>query len=73
MQPVDIKNNFLSIIKKTRISEFKSKKFVEFEISCQYRVATMKVQKENVYQWSVWRRYSLFSSLHKAMKTALGY
>lgn len=51
----------------------KSKKFVEYEISCQYRVVIQKVHKEYVYQWSVWKRYSDFESLHSLLKKSLGW
>lgn len=50
-----------------------SKKFVQYEISCQYRVITDQVNKEIVYKWSVWKRYSQFQELHKKLQQALGW
>lgn len=66
--PQDNKNSFLSAVKRHRISEEGSKKFVEYEIACQYRLVGFKVGTEVVYQWSVWKRYSEFESLHAAIK-----
>jgi hypothetical protein len=71
--PQDAKNSFLSTVKRSRISEEKSKKFVEYEIACQYRLVGFKVQTEVVYQWSVWKRYSEFEQLHAAIKRTLGW
>lgn len=50
-----------------------SKKFVEFEIACQFRYVNLKVKKEQIYQWSAWKRYSEFDALHQAIKKALGW
>ena len=72
-QPADGKNTFLSAVKRSRISEAASKKFIEYEISCQYRLVGHKVQTEVVYQWSVWKRYSEFEALHTAVKKSLGW
>ena len=69
----DTKNNFLSAIKSTRYSEKDGKKFVEYEVSSMLRVAGVKVQQDDVYQWSVWKRYSEFESLHASMKSSLGW
>lgn len=35
----------------------------EYEIACQLRMVSMKVQKEKVYRWTVWKRYSEFLRL----------
>ena len=67
-QPSDAKNNFLSAIKQSRISESGGKKYVDYEIACQYRLVGFKVQTEVVYQWSVWKRYSEFEAMHSAIK-----
>eukprot|EP01038_Epipyxis_sp_PR26KG_P016769 gene16769-22948_t len=72
-QPQDGKNSFLSVIKSSRINETEPRKFVEFEIACQLRVVSMKVQKDTVYQWSVWKRYSYFENLHVLLKESLGW
>jgi hypothetical protein len=33
----------------------------------------MRVQKDIVYQWSVWKRFSEFEKLHNDMKATLGW
>lgn len=71
--PQENKMNFFSAIKGTRMSEQGSKKFTEYEIACQYRLTSMKVQKEIIYQWSVWKRYSEFEQLHQQIKKSLGW
>ena len=53
--------------------ETNSKKHTEYEIASQFRVTSGKVQKEIVYQWSVWKRYSDFEKLHQALRKSLGY
>ena len=40
--------------------------------TCLYRIVSLKVQKEIVYQWSVWKRYSDFEMLHTLLKKSLG-
>ena len=69
------KNNFLSIIRRCRVGEDSSStsKFGEYEVACQFRVTSMRVQKEIVYKWSVWRRFSDFEKLHAKMKKTLGW
>jgi hypothetical protein len=50
----DSKNNFLSIVKRARVSQTSlssSSQFVEYEIACQMRVMSSRVQKEIVYKW----------------------
>ena len=69
----DGKNSFLSIIRRARISQSSSNKFAEYEIACQWRVASMKVQKEIIYKWSVWKRFSEFTVLHNLLKKSLGW
>lgn len=73
VNPTDSKSNFLSTIKRTRFSEEGGKQFVEYEIACQMRIAATKVQKDLIYQWSVWKRYSEFSSLHGELRRSLGW
>ncbi len=73
INPIDGKNSFLSTVKRTRISENRGRKFIEYEISCQMRVVGAKIQKEVIYQWSVWRRYSEFLQLHEQLKKSLGW
>lgn len=71
----DVRNTFYSNIKQFRYSTTgkSSKKFVEYELSCQYRVITDQVNKEIVYKWSVWKRYSQFLELHKQLLKTLGW
>ena len=70
----DQKNNFLSIVRRARVvDELKSRKFVQYEVACQMRVVSMKLQKEIVYKWSVWKRYTEFAALHEAIKTSFGW
>ncbi len=67
------KNNFLSIIKRSRVNDNNGKKYAEYEIACQWRVITMKLQKEIVYKWSIWKRYSDFDLLHNNLVQSLGW
>jgi len=69
----DQRNNFMSIIRRTRVQQDGSKKFVEYEIACQLRVVSMRVQKEIVYKWSVWKRYTEFDTLHNNLRVNLGW
>jgi quinol-cytochrome oxidoreductase complex cytochrome b subunit len=62
----------MSAIKRSRVSESAGRKFVEFEIASQLIAVSTKVQKEIVYQWSVWKRYSEFESIHAVLKKSLG-
>ena len=55
------------------MSESGGSKYGEYELACQLRVASMRVQKEIVYKWSVWKRFSEFENLHNAMKKSLGW
>jgi len=69
----EVKNTFYSNVKQFRYQGKGSKKIVEYEISCQYRVVSEKVNKEIVYKWSVWKRYSHFFELHNQLLRALGW
>lgn len=64
---------FLSVIKKARVNNFASTNFVEYEIMCQLRVASLSVDKEKTFRWSVWRRFSDFEQLNTALKKTLGW
>ncbi len=67
-------NAFMSTIRQTRLSlDPKGNQFCEYEVACQYRVVSRRVQKELVYRWSVWRRYSEFETLNKSISTTLGW
>ncbi len=67
-------NAFMSTIRQTRLSvDTKGSKYCEYEVACQYRVVSRRVQKEVVYKWSVWRRYSEFEKLHLPLKDTLGW
>lgn len=67
------KNPFLSIIKSYRIVSAGSSKFAEYEITSQLKVASTRVEKEKIFQWTVWKRYSDFESLEVSMRTSLGW
>ena len=65
----DANKNFLSVIRRSRINGSPGNgtaPFVEYEIACQIRLlAGTLVEKEIVYKWSVWKRFSQFLLLHK--------
>jgi hypothetical protein len=68
------KDNFMSMIRSYRLSQnVTGSKHGEYEVTCKYRVASMRVQKDIVYQWSVWKRFSEFEVLHNSMKKSLGW
>ncbi|RYG70289.1 hypothetical protein EON64_00540, partial [archaeon] len=71
--PTDSKSSFLSTVKRTRLSDINGRKVAEYEIACQLRMASEKVQKEVVFQWSVWKRFSAFERLHRDLKRTLGW
>lgn len=73
VNPTDSKNNFLSTIRRNRLGEEAGKKYVEYEVACQMRIAASKVQKDVIYQWSVWKRYSEFVTLHAELRRSLGW
>jgi hypothetical protein len=62
-------NRFLSVIKRFRVTD---NKFAEYEIMCQLR-ASGGIEKEIVYKWSVWRRFSSFSKLYSSMVKSFGW
>ena len=65
----DTNKNFLSVIRRTRINGSPGNgtaRFVEYEIACQIRLlAGTLVEKEIIYKWTVWKRFSQFLLLHK--------
>lgn len=67
----DTNKNFLSVIRRTRINGSPGNgtaRFVEYEIACQIRLlAGTLVEKEIVYKWCVWKRFSQFLLLHKVL------
>ena len=71
----DKKDNFLSIVRRARVNETGkgSSKFAQYEIACQMRVVSMKLQKEIVYKWSMWKRYTEFEQLNTALKDMYGW
>jgi hypothetical protein len=71
--PKENKSPFLSIIRRSRINNFTASKFVEYEIVCQLRLASTQVEKEKVFKWSVWKRFSDFEQLHATLKQTLGW
>jgi hypothetical protein len=69
----DSKEPFLSVVRRARINTTTSTKFAEYEVSCQLRLPSVKVEKEKVFQWSVWKRYSDFEQLEVEMRSQLGW
>ena len=71
----ETKNSFISIIRRARVNQDQgtSKRHVEYEIACQMRASGRRVEKEIVYKWSVWKRYSEFEQLQKGIKQSLGW
>ena len=69
----DKKANFLSIVRRARVTQEGSSKFVQYEIACQMRVVSMKLQKEIVYKWSVWKRYTEFEQLNTLLRQTYGW
>lgn len=67
------KNQFLSVIRRSRINNFTSAKFVEYEVVCQLRLSSGKIEKDKVFKWCVWKRYSDFEQLHAALRRSLGW
>jgi len=66
---------FQSIIRQYRVcNETQGKKFVEYEIACQLRMSNSKrLDSSHLLKWTVWRRYSRFESLHKAIVGEYGW
>jgi hypothetical protein len=46
---------------------------VEYEIVCQLRLASTQVEKEKVFKWSVWKRFSDFEQLNATLRRDLGW
>mmetsp|Transcript_26267 Transcript_26267/g.38937 ORF Transcript_26267/g.38937 Transcript_26267/m.38937 type:complete len:399 (-) Transcript_26267:136-1332(-) len=67
------KHPFLSLIRRSRINNFTSSRFVEYEVVCQLRAVSLQVEKEKIFKWSVWKRYSDFTRLHAELKRTLGW
>lgn len=67
------KASFLSIIRKSKINQYGTTKYVEFEIANQFKLPSTKVEKEKIYKWSVWKRYSEFEKLHEQLCDSLGW
>lgn len=67
------KNSFLSIIKRARVNNFASTKFGEYEIVCQLKLASVSVDKDKTFKWSVWKRYSDFEQLDNQLRKSLGW
>lgn len=68
------KNKFLSVIKQARVTQSPSSRtrYAEYEIMCQMRTVGMGIEKEKVFKWSVWKRFSEIKTLFYAMKASLG-
>eukprot|EP00518_Triparma_eleuthera_P002874 CAMPEP_0182467004 /NCGR_PEP_ID=MMETSP1319-20130603/13072_1 /TAXON_ID=172717 /ORGANISM="Bolidomonas pacifica, Strain RCC208" /LENGTH=419 /DNA_ID=CAMNT_0024667051 /DNA_START=233 /DNA_END=1488 /DNA_ORIENTATION=+ len=64
---------FMSVIRRARVNQEGKSPFAEYEVSCSLRVLSRKVETERVVRWSVWKRYSEFESLDKAMRADFGW
>ncbi|GMH57784.1 hypothetical protein TrRE_jg6986, partial [Triparma retinervis] len=68
------RKTFMSVIRKARINqEVPSSPFAEYEVSCSLKVSSRKVETQRVIRWSVWKRYSEFESLDKAVRGDFGW
>lgn len=67
------KEPFISAIRRARVNTSTPKKFAEYEITSQLRLPSTQIEKEKVFQWSVWKRYSDFEVLEYSMRTDLGW
>lgn len=67
------KNQFLSVIRRSRINNFTSAKFVEYEVVCQLRLSSGQIEKDKVFKWCVWKRYSEFEQLDASLRQSLGW
>ncbi|GMH57422.1 hypothetical protein TrST_g9626 [Triparma strigata] len=64
---------FMSVVRRARINQDGPSPFAEYEVSCSLRVSSRKVETERVVRWSVWKRYSEFESLDKAIRADFGW
>ncbi|GMH78521.1 hypothetical protein TL16_g07833 [Triparma laevis f. inornata] len=64
---------FMSVVRRARINQDGASPFAEYEVSCSLRVSSRKVETERVVRWSVWKRYSEFESLDKAIRADFGW
>lgn len=67
---VSTRQSFLSKVKRARVVET-STKYAEYEIGCQWRIVS--ADKDKVVQWSVWKRFSEFETLHASLRKSLGW
>lgn len=69
------RQSFVSKVKRARVVDVgagSSSKYAEYEITCQWKVVA-GLEKEKTMQWSVWKRFSEFESLHGQLKKSLGW
>ena len=65
---------FMSVVRKARINqENPSAPYAEYEVSCSLRLSSRRVETQRIVRWSVWKRYSEFESLVKAIKNDFGW
>ena len=64
---------FVSAIRRSRVNQYHAAAFAEYEVTCKLRVAGARVHRETVHKWSVWRRYSEFEELERALRKQLGW
>eukprot|EP01041_Mallomonas_annulata_P003063 gene3063-6005_t len=54
-------------------TDYKSKKYVEYEIACQMRILGSKLDTNTVIKWTIWKRFSQFEKLHQAIVKEFGW
>lgn len=66
--------DFLSIIRKSRITFESNKKFAEYEIVCQYRMkSTERLHDDKILKWVLWKRFSMFFNFYKSLVNEMGW
>jgi hypothetical protein len=63
----------MSFVSRLRVRGDGSDRVVEYEIANQFRLASMRLHKNSVCKWTVWKRYSEFADLHQTLVTSLGW
>ena len=64
---------FTSFISRYRIKGEGQDKVVEYEIACQLRTISERLHTQQVYKWTIWKRYSDFVTVHKELTKFLGW
>jgi len=71
---VEARQSFVSKLKRARVTDSAQGKFAEYEVACQWRiVGNDRIAKDRLFQWSVWKRFTEFDTLHKKVVKSLGW